>query len=1300
MKRSAASVLGVLGVLLLARPGTAQTDRAIPEWLVVGTWRVVDGQARVRHPYLLGEADAAPAPGERTDGRRWTRARTDTANLGRLDLLPVLEGVSPVADAAAYAFTWITSPEDRTVTLAFESDDDLRVWLNGLKVVDHEVARGVGSGTDTVTVRLSEGANRLLLKVVNRSGGFGLGGRVLGEGPDPVHDLGLSTERPPSARVASVPAPAVTLSPPAWAAGAVLEAEEGTLRVPVEVRASRWGGLTGEVTVAVGGRSATLPPGSDGEPVAVEIPTTWRELAAAAEDDGGVSARADGERWNRPLDAGAVLATLGRPLEVHGWRWREAAGAWEPLPERPEDDAYGVDPALRRRVAELGFRTTVPAPLGGLTLEMDAAELPPGTVFTVNGTAAPRDAAGRVELCGPCAAGNGLTVTVAPSGDRWWDPPRLVVPDPGWLEVEQGVRWARFFRGADAVEAPDPSVARELLASSVGPGKERYHAVVGNWLRRLEPMARDIGSDTVDLVGNSHIDAAWLWRWPETVDVVRNTWRSAAKLLAKYPEATFAGSGAQYYEWLEAYEPALLARIQELVREGRWAPVGGWWVEPDVNMPSGESLVRQALYGQRTFQRLFGTTSRVAWIPDTFGYPWTLPQIFRDAGFDWFVTQKLRWNDTDAWTADRNLFWWRGRDGSRILTYIPYGYSHHLEEDRLGAQWMASRDSTAGGRMLVLYGVGDHGGGPTLEMMDRRRALARVPTYPALEGKLPERALERMEKAGGASAPVIDDELYLEYHRGVFTSQAAAKAWNRRLENLVTTAEALSAHAATLDPGDAWYNYPRGSLTEAWKATLFNQFHDVLPGSGIGPVYEDAVTAWREAEHLLESPVRRAGERIASQLDTRPPLEGARPWIVLNPSGRARTGEVEVEWSGSGARVVDGNGEELPATVRGGRLRFRVADVPATGGTVVFVVGEDGGRVAEGEVAGRDGTGPAVLENEALRVEIDPLSGELSRVLDRVAGREVLLPGGGGNRLATTVDEPLQWDAWNIDSVEGPWTPAADTVEVGPVTEDALGVRVRVLRADAHGRYDQVLSLPRGARRLEVETTAEWRTEHRLLKAFFPLAVRADSVWAEIPYGAIGRPATPTTSKDSARYEVPMQRWIDASAGEWGVSLVNDSKYGYDVRADTLRLTLLKAPTWPDSTADRGTHRFTYWLVPHDGDWRSGATEAAAEALNRPLRAVAVDAHEGEGRARGFLGVDGADLGALKVAEEGEDLVVRVVERHGRRSAAELELPWPFEWREADLLERPRGEWSPSDGERAELTLEPWEIRTLRVRRR
>lgn len=1340
MRRAAPScLLALLGLLVGGvRPLLAQEDRPVPSWLVLGAFPVRDGADRLTHAYVRSEEALAPRPGATastagTAGSfRWRERTADER--GQMNL-KVAIGEPPLEQAVAYAFSWVTTPDERTVSFGFESDDDVRVWLNGTLVLDREVARSLRGGTDTVTVRLAPGANRLLMKIVNRTGDFALGARLLDLGGNAPDGVRLGAIRPPGVGVATAPAPALTVAPVSVAAAAELDAGTGALRIPVVARATRWGGLSGPVRLRVGSREADLPAAPDGVVAEAELATTWDDLSRAAAADGeGVRATLGGgsspERSEgRAIDAGAVLRVLARPITVDGWRWRDASGTEHPLPDA---GPYGVDEAVVRETRTLLLEAPVPSAVAGLSLDLDLAELgATGSTVRVNGETRSADRSGGVRLCGPCEAGAILSVEVTPGG-RWWDPPRLIVPDAGWSEIAEGARWARTFLGEDAVpDGPGDEVARALLEAATRADKRRYHALVDDWMQRLEPAARTIRADTIDVVGNAHIDAAWLWRWDETVDVVRNTWRTAAKLLEKYPGTTFAGSAGAYYVWLERYEPSLLHELQRLQREGRWAPVGGWWVEADANLPSGEALVRQALYGQRTYQRLFGRMARVAWIPDTFGYAWTLPQIFRKSGLDAFVTQKVRWNDTDEWSADRNLFWWEGRDGTRILTYIPYGYTHQLQPSALAEEWKASRDSTAGRHMLVLYGVGDHGGGPTMEMLDRARELARIPTFPPLRGTLPEQALDRMA-ASAADAPVIDDELYLEYHRGVYTSQAEMKAWNRRMEALLGATEVAAAHAAAVAPAEAWYNYPRGALTEAWEKTLFNQFHDLLPGSGIGPIYVDALADYHEAARLADMALTRAGAMIGASLDTRSPVEGGRPYVVLNPSGHARGGEVKIPWTGGAARVVDASGGALPSTLRADTLRTIVPAVPASGAVVLFaaadvaadeaglgggagetpgaatVPGAGGGvPVASGPSSGSS-PGPAdvvVLQNGLLRVEVDRATGELARLVDLASGREVLQPGGGGNRLETREDRPLQWDAWNIDDTDDPWEPVADSVRVGEPGRDGLGRFVQVVRADRHGRFVQRLTLPDGARRLEVETRALWRADHRLLKASFPLTVSADSVWAEIPYGAIARPSVARSRQDSARYELPMQRWIDASDGSWGVSFVNDGKHGYDVLGDTVRLTLLKAPKWPDPYADMGTQVFRYDLVVHDGDWRSGATEAAAEALDQPLRAVALEAHEGEGRARGFATVSGAgvQLGALKVSEDDADTwVVRLVERHGAATTATLELPWPFSWRSADLLERPdpEGSWAGSRGARASIPLGPWEIATVLVRRR
>ena len=545
-----------------------------------------------------------------------------------------------------------------------------------------------------------------------------------------------------------------------------------------------------------------------------------------------------------------LLDQLSRPIGIGHWDIDSARGT------------------LRTRV-------TVPPVLGGLPLVLEAAEFSAAAI-SVGGERRRADSSGAVALCAPCEAGRTLTIEIAAGANAWWDPPSLRIPSPGWREIREGARWARALAPALAPSAPNLATADSLIAAATDADKIAYQRIVAAWLARLAPAAHAIRRDTVDVVGNSHLDVVWLWELVDGIEVLRNTWRTATKLLAKYPRMHFAGSSAYYYALLEEHDPALLAQIQAYVKAGRWDLAGGWWIEPDANMPSGESLVRQGLYGQRTLRRLFGRTAHTSWTPDTFGYPWTLPQILLGSGLDGFVTQKLRWNDRNPWPAGLDAFWWEGPDGSRVLAYIPYGYDHDLEPVRLAAEL----DSTiAGGRMrrmLVLYGVGDHGGGPTMEMLERARDLGRLPTFPPLRDASPDSALARMRRdlPGG---PTIRDELYLEYHRGAFTTNGAMKWWNRRLESLLGAAEA----AASLSP----LPYPRASLTRAWQMMLFNQMHDILPGTSIRAVHRQAELDYAAADSLASRVVERSVRALLAGTSTRAPRAGLTPFGDLQSIG-------------------------------------------------------------------------------------------------------------------------------------------------------------------------------------------------------------------------------------------------------------------------------------------------------------------------------------------------------------------------------------------------------------------------------
>jgi len=1298
VSRSWAAALGLGVTPASAQQGTSSParDRAVPAWLVLGTFPVDSGDLRLDRDYLGGEPAAAPSPGEvGPRGKSWATVAAD--GRGRVDFNAALPD-PPHAQAAAYAITYITSPADRTIVMAVESDDDAIIWLNGQRVYRAEVARGIDGG-DTLTLRLAKGTNRLLYKVVNRTGGFGVGGRLLALSPDPIGDLTFATARP-AAGLAIAPAPWVTLSPARAAAHATLA--NGELMLPLTIDVQRWGSVPDPVELRLGARAIPVPSTPDGSPSTVNLKAAWPELVSLVTSPSVTVAWAGGKASAPfPLQPGELLTLLSRAITVTGWEESLEGASWKPLRPVPDSAAR----LLRSRIV-------LPPVLAGLTLTADVAEFVPGATFSLNGSDVTADRDERITLCVPCAAGQALDLTIRVNGDQWWDPPRIRVSEIGWRELADSRTYAGILEvgtppaaqsrksatspaavNQESATAPalaplDQESARALLPLASNPDKRAYLAALERLRAPLRPLEAIVHQDTLDLVGNSHIDAAWLWRWPETVEVVRNTWRTAVKLLDKYPEMKFAASSARYYTWLELYEPDLLARIQQLQKQGRWIITGGWWVEPDVNTPAGESLVRQGLYGQRTFIRLFGESATVAWIPDTFGYPWTLPQLFAGAGLTSFITQKLRWND-NGWSADKNFFWWEGPDGTRLPTYIPFGYDHDLRADRLAREWRQQADSAATDRLLTLYGVGDHGGGPTMAMLDRRRDAERVPVFPVLRDVDPASSLAWMVSAAH-DVPVIRDELYFEYHRGVQTSQAAMKQWNRRMEALLLASEAAAVTASPSLP------YPHAALNTAWQKVLFNQFHDILPGSGIGEVYQDAMVDYHAADSIARGVLDASLRALAARIDTRPKVRGAIPFFVFNPTTSSRDAFVSFPFTGTGVpRVLDRAGKELPSVQQGDSVRALVRAVPGLSGITVSVAG--GGRTRPLPAGGAH-----ALENEQLRVEIDSLTGAISRLYDKRLERELLLPGGRANVLELMPDNPRDWDAWNIDQTDGPWAPVDSIVEVGTARRTPLGDELTVRRAgpgvDAMQRY----FLPLGEGRVDIESTIEWHASHQLLKAFFPFAVGADSAWAEIAYGAVPRPSHMRTKSDSAKFELPMQRWIDASNGEWGVSLVNDAKHGYDVRGDTLRLSLLRAPKYPDPYADMGTHHFTYSIVPHAGDWRHGETFAVADALNRPLRAMGVDAHNGAEALPSLLTLDGqgVELGAVKLAEDRENWIVRLVERYGRPATTTVRIPGAQLWRDTDFVERGMSDWHAAGAEGSVvLQLKPWQIRTVEVKR-
>ncbi len=833
--------------------------------------------------------------------------------------------------------------------------------------------------------------------------------------------------------------------------------------------------------------------------------------------------------------------------------------------------------------------------------------------------------------------------------------------------------------------------------------------------------------DLVYLLGNSHIDAAWLWRAEETVEVCRNTFRQALDLMHRYPGFTFAQSSAQFYLWMEEKYPGLFEEIKRRVKEGVWELVGGAWVEVDPNIPSGESHVRQLLYGKRYFMDRFGVDVKVAWLPDSFGFPWTLPQIYAKAGIKYFLTQKLNWNDAAAFPY--YVFWWEAPDGSRVLAHQTVGsYSENVDKERVMRQLRLLKRRQGIGDLLVLYGWGDHGGGPQPDMLERAMDL--------VEGRWPVKGrfstaldyFRRLEELAAAGIPVVRDELYLQFHRGTYTTQARVKKYNRLGEALLETAEKLAVMAYLRGA-----SYPKERLDQAWRILLFNQFHDILAGSSIPEVYEDAEKDFDEMFKMLYEVIDDATGYIASKIDTQGP---GRALIVFNQLAWSRDGLVELEAVKTGfgkeVKVLDEKGVEQPAQLidDGRSLLFIARDVPPLGYRVYRIVEGTPSRL-ETDLKAEEAEDSYVLENRHLRVVVSRKTGLVTSIYDKASGRE-FVDAKGCNVLQVFEDVPVParrmgsdvgLDAWEIyiyqqvggvRYVELTEPEKVELVEDGPVR---AAVKI-VYRYRQEGRPDSVftvyVSLYSGMPFVDFRLFVDWHAAHRLVKTAFHLKVRGDFATYEIPYGWIRRRSylsPEATLWEKAKWEVPGQKWVDYTDenGEYGVSLLNDCKYGFDMYNGVLRMTLLRSPRHPkhygvsDETppfTDQGMHEIRYALYPHPGDWRQARTPHLGYEYNYPLVIVLEPPHEGVMPSKySMLSCRPGNviLTVVKKAEDGDGIVLRMYEAFGEASKAEITLGFEAGGAvETDLLERPMGSVE-AMGNKLQVPIGICEIKTVKV---
>jgi alpha-mannosidase len=851
-----------------------------------------------------------------------------------------------------------------------------------------------------------------------------------------------------------------------------------------------------------------------------------------------------------------------------------------------------------------------------------------------------------------------------------------------------------FKFAAEAMDAlPENSQRRAELRYALNEAVNEFDPSHPSSIKRALGLLREVmrrrNGDTVhtlSAVGHAHIDTAWLWPLRETIRKCARTFSTALNYMQKYPAYVFVCSQAQHYAWMKAYYPEIWQGIKKALRRGQWEPVGSMWVETDCNLASGESLIRQILHGKRYFEKELGYETRDAWIPDVFGYAASLPQILRKSGIEYFLTQKLSWGQFNKFP--HHTFLWEGIDGTRIFTHFPPADTYNADTGprELVRNVQNFKELDRATRSLLVYGWGDGGGGPSIEMLEKAR---RARDFDGLPKLAQEKAAQFFEKAklDAKDLPVWVGELYLELHRGTYTSQAQNKRGNRKSEFLLHDAEFFDAVTRCLaprrkqtaaDPPRAIYDVTgldepdpkthRAALDRAWKLVLLNQFHDIIPGSSIHWVYQDSQRDYQTIHQLGQSVRDSALASLEALIDTSAYKE---PVLVANTLGVRR-------------REIIALPEGEPASV----------DVPPHGYTIVEK-SDQFLRTTDEPIRAATSRQGITLENGLIRIKVNR-KGDLTSIFDLRADREVLSD--AGNLFHLHHDIPNQWDAWDVDifyrerssTIEGLQT--LELVEAGP-----LRAAVRIVRTFSKSRIEQTIVLNAGSPRIDFPTQVDWNESQKLLKVAFPVNIYAQKATYEIQFGHLERATHANTSWDMGKFEVCAQKWANLSETGYAVALLNDCKYGHDIQGNVLRLSLLRAPTSPDPLADRGRHEFIYALLPHRGDLRQVIDQAYA--LNVPLLVRDLKPSAGTLPASHsffFVNRPGAVVETIKISEDGNAIIVRLYESEGARGPLRLTTTLPVKkvWL-ASMLEKEEAALELEDGS-VQLNLRPFEIVTLR----
>ena len=826
---------------------------------------------------------------------------------------------------------------------------------------------------------------------------------------------------------------------------------------------------------------------------------------------------------------------------------------------------------------------------------------------------------------------------------------------------------------------------------------DRFYDTVDDALATLKAELAELKNTseiTVNVVGHTHIDVAWLWRLKHTREKAQRSFATVLRLMNEFDEYVFLQSQPQLYQYIKKDCPEIYEQMKTRIAEGRWEADGGMWLEADCNISSGESLIRHIIYGRRFFEQELGAEkNEVLWLPDVFGYSAALPQILQKSGIPYFMTTKIGWNEFNRFPHD--TFLWKGIDGTEVLTHLISTRNYQKPGDlkmvgnhsttynglqnasQLMGTWQRYQDKDVSTEVLTCYGYGDGGGGPTEEMLEQSRRLEHsIVECPAARQTGVKEFFHILEdKMDKKRLAVWDGELYLEFHRGTYTSMAQNKKYNRKAEFKNGETELYAAMASLLDQK---YLYPQEQLEHSWKLLLLNQFHDILPGSSIKEVYEDSAAQYEEIFAADEEMMKTAKKSIREKLFRYRAEKNEEVCAVWNPLSFARTALI---------RNAEGSWQKITAGPSG----VTVCRAVNSGEDNCFteLVMEENGR-------------PVSFKTPYFTVRFDA-NAEITSLVDIREDRELIQKGRMGNRLTVYEDRPAEFDAWNID--EGYLEKSWDVIDVeefkvlenGPETA-ALHVRRRF----QDSMIEQTIRFYRHTARIDFQTRVDWQEHQQLLRVSFPVDILAHEADYEIQFGNVKRPTHKNTSWDRARFEVCAHKWADLSEPGYGVALMNDCKYGYDVHEGVMGLTLIKSGIFPNPDADQGQHEFTYALFPHQGDFRKGSVVREAYDLNCPMAWEKVQGIYEDSFSMLQIAEENVMADTVKAAEDGNGIIVRIYETWGMRTKVHVNFPLAPDAQVTvcDCMENFSGVEN-ADMTRAQdgwsFTMKPYEIKTLRI---